>query len=796
MFYLSFFTEIETNYSQYVENYHLKILKEDVECAKQREKSKENFDQSVKKFKKEINVAIGKANNTDEINKLVDQMEALLNSEDAKVVNEKAIADCKKVLVDFRNLVKEQPKDMEAYKAQLKEKYNKDKDGTDEVLLRSVLNEIDHLTHNAELCVIRDQLRSPKTSEYLDQLKKGLDRMRQWSWSGHLLTEEDEDLYVEVKGAVEKLEQPKELSENADLKTEEKDPNETEKSKNSVDSEDNKSFSGKADDNSKTKSSSDKAVSEKPKNKSIKSDKVQEHHESNSSKSDLSEDNVHSTTGKLSQGKDNGCTSSTTSTAQSSSSKKSKKSMSSKEQKISKAKLSLSKSTNSSVILSDKSNSNENSVKSKSSVSSENNHKVEKVDVKKTNASVSSSENKSVSDSKSAKSVKSCKSNSTKVSSSSESSKSSHNSKKKTIERQNSIESEMDVWRSDLQLEVNEANLEKLKIALKRSQSLRDKLDEFGVVFTKRDETLLRACRESVSDLEKKQEVDETKQKEDDAKKNELKRMLTALKTREANLSYKPKNLESIKSVFAELKELKEVFNQYEGLFTHEDECFFNETNKKLNQLESETESSKSAENSLRCAIAKRDHAELCDAIEKAESAKFFVSDDDLEAARKLADFIDPHTRMHEIKFAAKSRDTNRLRTAIDNFVAANVKNQENFLDKAERTLYRLEKLERREARERRRKSRLEAHKKRVIEIVDGDLETAVLAKDVEKLEVAVEAVQVNEVNETELVHFQDAEKLLKVLKIEYLFELFAIAMSERNFLKLEDFLRHADTDE
>jgi len=279
--------EIETNYGQYIENYHLKILKEDVESAKQ---SKKNFLLAVKKIKKEINVAIGKSQNPEEISELIDRFEELLNGQDANVVEKKVIEECKKVLKDFRSLVEAQPDDASsdetsssAHKQQLKEKYNKDKGEQDEVLLRSVLNEIDRLTHDAELRVIREQLRSPKTSENVGELRRGLERMRQWSWSGHLLTEEDEDLYVEVKSAVEKLERCGE-------DVEANDGGGTEKAKSSEETE--KDNDGSERKNLKAKSNSNE-VSVSSNDKSVKSDKSKNSQNTKTENASKSEEKVH-----------------------------------------------------------------------------------------------------------------------------------------------------------------------------------------------------------------------------------------------------------------------------------------------------------------------------------------------------------------------------------------------------------------------------------------------------------------------------------------------------------------------
>lgn len=251
-----------------------------------------------------------------------------------------------------------------------------------------------------------------------------------------------------------------------------------------------------------------------------------------------------------------------------------------------------------------------------------------------------------------------------------------------------------------------------------------------------------------------------------------------------------PDNLPSLNVALGKMKMLQREAEGYGNVFTSENEADLYQASIDLEQLTKNTEKTTKARHRLQEAVDARNFVLLRHALKRASRAPF-IKDEDLIEERKLAAFLDPENRIAAVENAIEEEDIEMIEEALLDLKEAKVINDALELTAANE-IKRLRKEKRRRERQIRREERAAAKRKKELEKLNTSLESAVVARDLDSLEKAVNKLDVSEFIDEEVEAASEARKVLRELRIERMRERLKKGIESRDMETLYNALMDA----
>lgn len=240
------------------------------------------------------------------------------------------------------------------------------------------------------------------------------------------------------------------------------------------------------------------------------------------------------------------------------------------------------------------------------------------------------------------------------------------------------------------------------------------------------------------------------------------------------------------------MQRLKEAAAEFPGVFTPDDEELLKTASLNSIDLKRKTEKMKEAEMALTAAMNSRDYADLTRAIALAEEAPF-IEESTLEAARDLAAFLDPPTRIATMKTAIASRNIPEIEKALEDFKSARVPGQSSLEAKAVRTLAKLKRLEKKRKRAEQKRKREAARRDAEIALLNDKLRAAMDSKDIYILQDALDVCEDSGYRDEEIPLYFAAEELFEKMTIENVRSRLKDGIERRDIQQLETAIDDAD---
>lgn len=247
-------------------------------------------------------------------------------------------------------------------------------------------------------------------------------------------------------------------------------------------------------------------------------------------------------------------------------------------------------------------------------------------------------------------------------------------------------------------------------------------------------------------------------------KKHQLMKDLQILKV-DLKVPLIPDNLPTLNVALDKMKTLQKEAEGYGNVFTAENEADLFQATIDSEQLTKNTEKTTKARHRLQEAMDAANFVRLSHALKRASRAPF-IKDEELLEARKLAAFLNPENRIAAVESAIDEEDIEMIEEALLDLKEAKVIND--LLEQtAASEIKRLRKEKRRRERQIRREERAAAKRKKALEKLNASLESAVVARDLDMLEKAVNDLDVSEFTDDEVEAAPEARKVLTELRIE-----------------------------
>lgn len=155
---------------------------------------------------------------------------------------------------------------------------------------------------------------------------------------------------------------------------------------------------------------------------------------------------------------------------------------------------------------------------------------------------------------------------------------------------------------------------------------------------------------------------------------------------KKSKMDWIPENLLEFRNISNYMKELKKQAKKHPGVFTNKDEEKLKDLQICIDNLAEKTRLRDKAEERLREELNKDKYLGIVSALEVAENT-LFVDKELIKKATLRAEFLNPETRIKEIKEATKGKNFRRLQQAIDDIMEAGLSSREDLLGPAKRRL-------------------------------------------------------------------------------------------------------------